>query len=460
MPLSDQQLQEMVRQAQAGNMSKQGQAMPGVPIPMPGAQQNQIPGGPQQIAAGATNIGDSGAQQEAMLQRLMQSQGQQQPQGFASGGRVPAQNPAGEPIDLSGGGGDPFAGPAYDYDAQKWHESGTPEARGLVRSQSQQDYNHHAGMDPKELRDYIGGQTKWRSGETLDGNMATQKAWMQKMAPYFDIRSSEPPPVPTGKFGPGFANGGYVAPQDSDIFQNSSRALVRAAMGHSRDGGDNEEDGLTGDELENLTRGGSMQGEKMPGYAKGGNVDEDMFARVHDALNRSDVRPYYQNYGISPDDIVDKTLWGSNDTLGNLRAKQDGATPQLSHPKDPAYCGGGKVAYSDGGTTEMAATEDKQDDRVGRMAKNHFMRKLAGFDDGGQTDFRGGGMIPGEAPFPGDNQMNDIVKASLGPGEGEIRMSPGEEVIPRSIMGKTNAPKLAAAKVRKDMMKKSPKMLA
>lgn len=338
MPLSDQQLQEMVRQAQAGNMSKQGQAMPGVPTPMPGAQQNQIPGGPQQIAAGATNIGDSGAQQEAMLQRLMQSQGQQQPQGFA--------------------------------------------------------------------------------------------------------------------------NGGYVAPQDSDIFQNSSRALVRAAMGRSRDGGDNEEDGLTGDEMENLTRGGSMQGEKMPGYAKGGNVDEDVFARVHDALNRSDVRPYYQNYGISPDDIVDKTLWGSNDTLGNLRAKQDGATPQLSHPKDPAYCGGGKVAYSDGGTTEMAATEDKQDDRVGRMAKNHFMRKLAGFDDGGQTDFRGGGMIPGEAPFPGDNQMNDIVKASLGPGEGEIRMSPGEEVIPRSIMGKTNAPKLAAAKVRKDMMKKSPKMLA
>lgn len=53
---------------------------------------------------------------------------------------------------------------------------------------------------------------------------------------------------------------------------------------------------------------------------------------------------------------------------------------------------------------------------------------LGEYAEGGQVhDFRHGGKVPGQAPFPGDNLKNDIVPAMV---------SPGEIVVPRSIADK------------------------
>ena len=45
-------------------------------------------------------------------------------------------------------------------------------------------------------------------------------------------------------------------------------------------------------------------------------------------------------------------------------------------------------------------------------------------NNGGESDYRSGGKVPGKAPLMGDHPKNDIVKA---------RLSPGEIVLPRSI---------------------------
>lgn len=52
----------------------------------------------------------------------------------------------------------------------------------------------------------------------------------------------------------------------------------------------------------------------------------------------------------------------------------------------------------------------------------------------------GGAIIPGQAKFPGDSPMNDTVHA---------RLSPGEAVIPRSVMNSSNAPDRAKSFVNR-----------
>ena len=60
---------------------------------------------------------------------------------------------------------------------------------------------------------------------------------------------------------------------------------------------------------------------------------------------------------------------------------------------------------------------------------------LALMSGGGEADARGGGPVPGKAKVRGDSPQNDTVS---------VKVSPGDGVIPRSIMQSPNAPALAA----------------
>lgn len=50
---------------------------------------------------------------------------------------------------------------------------------------------------------------------------------------------------------------------------------------------------------------------------------------------------------------------------------------------------------------------------------------------GGEVDFKNGGIVPGQPKVPGDSPANDIVPAHVG--NKNIRLSPGEVVVPRSL---------------------------
>jgi hypothetical protein len=50
-------------------------------------------------------------------------------------------------------------------------------------------------------------------------------------------------------------------------------------------------------------------------------------------------------------------------------------------------------------------------------------KSALGFNDGGYTDYRDGGHVPGQAEVSGDSPKNDTVPAML---------SPGEYVVPRT----------------------------
>jgi len=65
---------------------------------------------------------------------------------------------------------------------------------------------------------------------------------------------------------------------------------------------------------------------------------------------------------------------------------------------------------------------------------------MARLEAGGMVDFRSGGDVPGRAKVGGDSPKNDTVPAMV---------SPGEVVLPRSVMDAKNAPEAAAEFVRR-----------
>jgi len=93
--------------------------------------------------------------------------------------------------------------------------------------------------------------------------------------------------IRNGKLVPeGFAEGGEVAPQDSDIFENNSRALGRAVYEpedqrqmrlDGQSAANEDEDSLSGDEMEALERGEAIQGDPgTPDMVPGGVQSEDI----------------------------------------------------------------------------------------------------------------------------------------------------------------------------------------
>lgn len=89
------------------------------------------------------------------------------------------------------------------------------------------------------------------------------------------------------QYQPGMAEGGDVAPADSDIFANNSRAIGRRMMGKPKeDASDFGEDEFTGDDVEALDRGESLQGPVVKDQEVGGR-DIQSFAEGGDAIANS-----------------------------------------------------------------------------------------------------------------------------------------------------------------------------
>lgn len=113
------------------------------------------------------------------------------------------------------------------------------------------------------------------------------------------------------------------------------------------------------------------------------------------------------------------TLFGGN-ALGGSGAQMDGGDPETSAAPALGASAAGGGAESDLGAMAAAAH--------GGVVQNYSDGGLTGgvngYCEGGMT-MKQGGMIPGKAKVPGDSKVNDTVP---------IRVSPGEAVVPRTVV--------------------------
>lgn len=121
--------------------------------------------------------------------------------------------------------------------------------------------------------------------------------------------------------------------------------------------------------------------------------------------------------------------------LGGASAGAGAATPAGTadfnvYPAGGSPTGNGSTSWAGGGY----AKGGKVPDHLQKMAAIYHPKFARG-----ATDFRSGGPVPGRAAVAGNSAKNDTVPAML---------SPGEEVIPRSITQAPDAPKKAADFVR------------
>jgi hypothetical protein len=82
---------------------------------------------------------------------------------------------------------------------------------------------------------------------------------------------------------------------------------------------------------------------------------------------------------------------------------------------------------------------------IGNGLSNLFSSSSLGAYKGGQINMKQGGGVPGKAKVKGDSIKNDTIPAMV---------SPGEIVIPRSIVNDSDAPKKAAEFVAAILAKK------
>ncbi len=131
----------------------------------------------------------------------------------------------------------------------------------------------------------------------------------------------------------------------------------------------------------------------------------------------------------------------SADPLGSpYSSPWPGADPLLSMPAIAGAAQGGQIQPSGGvsGPSSHLGRFLRGSQATG--APGTHVEAMAKLERGGVVDFRSGGDVPGKAQVQGDSPKNDTVPAMV---------SPGEAVLPRSIMQSPNAPELAAEFVRK-----------
>lgn len=116
---------------------------------------------------------------------------------------------------------------------------------------------------------------------------------------------------------------------------------------------------------------------------------------------------------------VGQDISNQNTGLANKRTEYNANVPQQVF---------NNAITKAGGQSTVAGNQAKQATDAG----NQQMGLYGALIGGGATVLAAdGGEVPGRAPVPGDSPQNDIVHA---------RLSPGEAVIPRSVMNSPNAP--------------------
>lgn len=187
-------------------------------------------------------------------------------------------------------------------------------------------------------------------------------------------------------------------------------------------------------------------------------ADRQMIASIIGAVGSAGTSLVTGGLGHAPSNPVPTGGTGWTPNVGNYYS-------QLSSPV-PQFADGGEVPPSRDNPTDFAldmnlpprlireamaralmhARSGAESDITGgaRDAYEHEMRPQQhegdmAYANGGMTTVPpmvDGGHVPGRAKVKGDNQRNDTVLT---------RLSPGEGVIPRSIMKSPNAPSLAAS---------------
>lgn len=106
---------------------------------------------------------------------------------------------------------------------------------------------------------------------------------------------------------------------------------------------------------------------------------------------------------------------------------------------------GASAGYADGGKVEnpKLAAVDKKDRYEDALYPSHI-KDMRDMYHGQKLDMQSGGEVPGQAKVSGDSPKNDVVPAKL---------SPGEVVIPKSVM-ESDDPASRAAKFVSDLLAK------
>lgn len=154
-------------------------------------------------------------------------------------------------------------------------------------------------------------------------------------------------------------------------------------------------------------------------------------AAAQNAQNKENIANYAMVQGINSANSHSNTS-GMSDTIGNILSGGAGA--------------GAAAASGKGGAGMLAALAYK-----GGKIPDHLAKMATIYHPNFATeakDFRAGGPVPGHAQVAGNSPKNDTVPAML---------SPGEEVLPRTITQSSDAPKKAAEFVRHLQEKKKGK---
>jgi len=176
--------------------------------------------------------------------------------------------------------------------------------------------------------------------------------------------------------------------------------------------------GIGGGMMAMLNKGGSV-----PSYAGGGQVSASQ--SIANELARAAGIPSWA-HGISIEPMKMPSLGG----MGGAGAAE--AIPMAGGANAAELAGAAVMVAADGGSVPMIFDP---------VAKIYH----ADFQDKGTAQLKSkGGGVPGKPKVPGDSPVNDTVKA---------RLSPGEVVIPNSVMQSDDPVKNAAKFVAEELKK-------
>jgi hypothetical protein len=131
------------------------------------------------------------------------------------------------------------------------------------------------------------------------------------------------------------------------------------------------------------------------------------------------------------------TVEGGNSAFGGGSGNVGGFANDLGangNDVGGTTAGGSPALFTGSGSDSMASMADTafaNGGLVGGLLSMFLSHGGETTDQGPSLDMKKGGVVPGHAPVPGDSPKNDIVPAKVG--QKNIRLSPGEIVLPRSI---------------------------
>lgn len=160
-----------------------------------------------------------------------------------------------------------------------------------------------------------------------------------------------------------------------------------------------------------LNLGGQAIGKAFAGPAGGAAASSAAPSVSNDGFSETDTKPYNQVPGYFHGGEVPNENKAIDETP-DLEVAYNNFIKQ--------FCYGGTVKMADGGMVNI---------KTGKKPATDAM-PVPELEQDGTQDFRKGGQVPGVAPVSGDSPKNDIIPAKL---------SPGEVVLPRSVVAQPNS---------------------